>query len=172
MRTIDLKPTEYNEYYKKYLDKIPTSTRLIKGIVSEKTVLIDFFLAIPKEKLEFRYQADKWTLKEVLQHMIDTERIFIYRCLRIARRDKTPLTDFDQDIFIPPSQATNKSLETLLYEFETTRNNSIAIIQSLGPEDLRAIGTSSGHHLSARAAAFIIIGHNRWHIDIIKEKYL
>lgn len=168
----ELKPTEYNEYYKNYIDKIDGNTKLISGFENDKKMVVDFFLSIPKEKLAYRYQPKKWTIKEVLQHIIDTERIFMYRFLRIARKDITELAGFNQDIYIEPSGANNKTLEALINEFTVTRLYSINLINSISNENLLNLGTASDSVISARACAFILLGHSIWHIEIIKERYL
>ena len=157
MKKQDLKSEEFDIYYQRYLDKLNNETELIQGFIDGKANVISFLKSIPENKLEFRYQPEKWSIKEILQHQIDTERIFMYRCFRIARRDTTALAGYDQDIYNTPSKAKDKSLDQLLNEFIINRNNSIAILQSLTNEDLCFIGKSSGNKLSARAAAFIII---------------
>lgn len=172
MTTQDLNVSEYNEYYKRYIDKLSKSLLLRDGYKIEKTNTLDFFKSIPKDKLEYRYTPGKWTIKEVFQHLIDTERIFMYRCFRIARRDATPLIGYDQNIYIEPSGANKKSIDELLEEFKIARENSISILNSLTDEDLCSIGNSNGAVMSARAAAFTIIGHDIWHMDVIKERYL
>lgn len=168
----DISPLEYDVYYKRYLDKLSEDTELKIGFKSGKKEVIDFFRKIPEDKLDYRYQPEKWSIKEVLQHLIDTERIFIYRCFRIARRDETPLTGFDQNTYIEPSGASEKSIDQLLYEYEINRNNSINLLLSLSDEDLAFVGNSNGSPMSARVAAFTILGHDIWHMEVIKEKYL
>ena len=168
----DLKSTEYNEYYQNYLDKVSDETALIAGFEADKKMVIDFFSSLSKDSLDYRYQPNKWSVKEVLQHLIDTERIFMYRFLRIARKDSTALTGFDQDIYIAPSEATNKTLKALLDEFTVTRLYSINLIHSISDKNLLNIGTASNATISARACAFILLGHSIWHIEIIKERYL
>ena len=168
----ELNPNEFDAYYQRYIDKSPNETELINGFIDGKTSIVSFFKSISKDKLTYKYQPEKWSVKEILQHLIDTERIFMYRCFRIARRDTTALAGYDQDIYNTPSKANTKSLDDLLNEFIINRNNSIAILQSLTNEDLCFIGKSSGTKLSARAAAFIIIGHDIWHTEVIKNKYL
>ena len=167
-----LTSAEIDSYYNIYIDKISPTTTLLKGFEIGKNNVIGFFKSIPKEKLMYKYQSGKWSVKEILQHIIDTERIFAYRCFRIARIDKTPLSDFDQNQYVKPSGADNKSIKNLLNEYETNRNNSIALLNSLTNENLSFIGNSSGGVLSARAAAFIILGHEIWHIEVVKNKYL
>ena len=172
MTKLDLKASECDDYFLRYINKLSNKTELRKGFEIGKDVLIDFFKSIPKDKLENGYESGKWTVKEILQHLIDTERIFIYRCFRIARQDKTALAGYDQDLFIKPSKANDKSIDHLLNEFTANRNHSISLLDSLSDEDLTFIGTSSGGAMSARAAAFIIIGHDIWHMEVIQNKYL
>lgn len=172
MTVQDLQQTEYNEYYSRYINKVSKDTSLIKGFEDDRKMVVDFFLSVPENKLEYRYQPEKWTIKELLQHIIDTERIFIYRFLRISRNDKTALAGFDQDIYIDPSMANNKSLEELINEFNSTRSYSINLIESISDENLKNIGTASDSTISARACAFILLGHSVWHIEVIKERYL
>lgn len=104
--------------------------------------------------------------------MIDTERVFMYRILRISRKDMTPIEGFDQDIYIKPSGADSKTIEGLLEEFKTTRSYSINLLNSISNENLCNIGVANNSPASARAYAFILLGHSVWHMDIIKELYL
>lgn len=172
MTTSNLNSLEFDAYYKRYIDKLSNDTALRKGFETGKATVVDFFKRIPEEKLSYRYQPEKWSIKEVLQHMIDTERIFMYRCFRIARRDTTALKGFDQNIYVTPSKAHEKSIESLLNEFIVNRNNSIVLLDSLSDEDLAFIGTASENAMSARAAAFTVLGHDIWHMDVITDKYL
>lgn len=172
MKITDLNPTEYNEYYSKYIGLVSKQQILIDGFTEGLNEIVNFFESIPEVKLNYAYGPDKWTVKEVFQHVIDTERIFQYRCFCIARRDKNILPGFEQNDYIKPSQAKNKSLESLIDEFKTVRSSFIVLLASLQDEDLRCIGDVSGNPMSARAAAFIVLGHHQWHINIIKEHYL
>ncbi|QMU65227.1 MAG: DUF664 domain-containing protein [Flavobacteriaceae bacterium] len=172
MITSELTPEEFDTYYSKYIDKLGKNIRLRDRFDSGKQKVIDFFKSIPEEKLTYRYQSEKWSIKEILQHLIDTERIFMYRCFRIARKDMTSLAGFDQNSYIEPSGADDKTIDELLNEFIANRNNSIALLQELSDENLAFIGNANGAKISARAAAFTIIGHDIWHMEIIKERYL
>ena len=172
MKKQELKTSEYNDYYARYIDKVHDNMKLKNGFENDKKMVIDFFLSISNEKLEYRYKPEKWSIKEILQHIIDTERIFIYRCFRIARKDQTALAGYEQDDYIIPSEANNKSLEDLIHEFTITRMNSLNIINSISNENLKNFGTASNTTISARACAFILLGHSIWHIEIIKERYL
>ncbi|MEE3998972.1 DinB family protein [Tenacibaculum sp. FZY0031] len=172
MKKQELQPTEFNEFYARYISKVPDKTSLKKGFENDKEAVITFFLSIPKDTLEYRYQPQKWSIKEVLQHIIDTERIFMYRLLRIARKDMTPLEGFNQNTYINPSGAHNKTIDSLLEEFTTTRLYSINLLNSISYENLCNIGIANNSPISARACAFILLGHSIWHMDIIKERYL
>ncbi|MBS9463389.1 DinB family protein [Flagellimonas sp. 389] len=167
-----LNENEFNPYYGRYIHKLSNTMELRKGFSAQRNIVIDFFLNIPKAKLDFRYGEDKWTVKEVFQHLIDTERIFMYRCFRIARRDQLPLAGFDQNIYIAPSGTKKKSIEALVAEFTVNRENSVVLLNSLTNDDLMSIGNADGNAMSARAAAFTILGHEIWHMEIVKEKYL
>ncbi len=172
MTVKDLNPAEYDSYYNQYILKVSSNTELRKGYEHGKNSIIDFFKSIPKEKYTYRYDKDKWSVKEVLQHLIDTERIFMYRCFRISRKDDTPLAGYDQNIYIKPSNADSKSMESLLKEYSVTRDYSINILSSITDNDLLFIGNSNGGPMSGRAAAFTILGHEKWHIEVLKNKYL
>lgn len=168
----ELQPQEFDNYYARYINKLEDSIELLQSFKDDKMQVVDFFSSIPENKLEFRYQPEKWSCKEILQHLIDTERIFMHRCFRIARRDATMLSGFDQNIYISPSNAHYKTLEELLVEFKITRESSINLLESLHPKDLAFIGNANGGSMSARAAAYVIPGHNIWHIEVIEERYL
>ena len=168
----DLKTTEYNKYYSRYVDKVSDETDLREGFEDDKKMVVDFFSSIPQGKQEFRYQPEKWTIKEILQHIIDTERVFMYRFFCIARNDKSAFPGYDQDDYIVPSEANKKSMESLIHEFYVTRLSSLNLIKSISEENLKNMGTASDSTISARACAFILLGHSIWHIEVIKERYL
>lgn len=172
MKKEDLNTTEYNEYIGGYIHKLNDATELLTGYQEDKKMIIAFFTSVPNNKLTYRYQPEKWSVKEVFQHIIDTERIFMYRLLRIARNDKTALPGYDQDIFIEPSGANAKSIDVLLKEFEITRAYSINVLESLTDANFKNMGTVSGSQISARACAFLLLGHSIWHIEVLKERYL
>ncbi len=131
-----------------------------------------FYRALTDAQLDHSYAEGKWTIRESLQHVIDTERIFAYRLFRISRHDKTPLPGFNQDDYVSPARAHLKSKEQLLNEHEVVRRQSIVLLDSLSDSDLNEVGTSSDHPTTGAALAFMILGHEIWHMDIIKEKYL
>lgn len=172
MKVTDLQSSEYHAYYANYISKVPKDFTLVEGFKNGSEHVLRFFEGIPSAKLNFRYAENKWNIKEVFQHIIDTERVFIYRCFRIARRDKTKLTGFEQDDYIVPSKASLKPMNDLLEEYNAMRQNSIVLLKSLSEDDLKFVGNASGSELSARAAAFMILGHEIHHVNVIKQKYL
>jgi len=172
MTSSDLNTKEYNPYYGTYISQVPKDVTLTEGFHKGRDAVVDFFKSIPEDTLDYRYASDKWTVKEVFQHIIDTEQIFMYRCLRIARRDTSPLMGFEQDDYIVPSRANEKSLEDLLEEYLAVRQNFMVFLKSLNNDDLMAVGIASESPLSARAAAFIVLGHEKHHMQVIEARYL
>ncbi|WP_299252193.1 DinB family protein [uncultured Aquimarina sp.] len=162
---------EYDPYYGVYIDKA-ANANVVKGLQQSKQKFIDFVNAISEEKFTYAYAEGKWTIAEVFQHIIDTERIFSYRALRFARNDKSPLMGFDQDEYVPYSNANNYSKQEFIEDFEAVRNNSIALFKSFTEDMLSQIGEASGSPMSTRAAGYILSGHQKHHLDVIKERYL
>ncbi|MEE9372120.1 MAG: DinB family protein, partial [Saprospiraceae bacterium] len=133
MTLIDINSTEYAGYYKRYIDTVTKGVQL-SDAYQKVGKLKKYMEKIPKVKLSYRYDEGKWSIKEVYQHIIDTERVFAYRLFRIGRMDSTSLSGFNQDDFIEPSAADSKSLELLHHEYCTTRANTSAIIHSLSAD--------------------------------------
>lgn len=171
MKKSDLTPKEYDAYYETYLKHVAASTKLLEGLKTSLTHTVNFFRELPESKLHYQYAEDKWTPKEILQHLIDTERIFTYRSLRIARNDFTELPGFDENAYVPPSKANNKSLEQLVVEFESLRNATLALYTGFATNALTNIGNASGSPISVRAIPFILLGHELHHINVIEERY-
>lgn len=171
MTVKDLRHEEYNSYYQTYLNKT-NSSELKDGLRINRDKFLLFLKSIPSNKHEFRYEVGKWTIKEMLLHCIDTERIFAYRALRVARQDQTPLTGFDQDAYAEPSKANNRSFESLLNEYKSVREATISLFDSFDDDMLLAKGFASNSPISVRALGFIIMGHENHHCDVLKERYL
>jgi len=172
MKVTEINSQEYQVFYSTYISKVPKSISLIDGYKTGEKRILNFFKAIPKDKLMYRYAPNKWSIKEIFQHIIDTERVFIYRCFTIARHDKTALAGFEQDDYIAPSNADKKTIDDLVEEYKAVRLNSIVLLKSLNDDDLKFIGHVNGAEMSARAAAFVILGHEIHHLEVIKERYL
>jgi len=128
--------------------------------------------SIPEAKQSYSYADGKWTVKELVQHMIDTERVFAYRALRFARKDHTNLPGFDQDEFNTTANANSRDFLEMLEEFTLIRKSSISLFKSFDQEMLKTMGTASDSPMSVRAAGYIISGHALHHLNVLKEKYL
>jgi len=166
----DLQADELNSYYNTYISKAGTQT-LLEGLKDSGQKTYDFLNSISEEKFDYAYAEDKWTIKELVQHIIDTERVFAYRALRIARQDKTPLVGFEQNDFALNSDANRRTKEDLLSEYKIVRNSTVALFNSFTNKMLLSKGIASDSPLSVRAAGFITIGHEIQHCNIIKELY-
>lgn len=162
---------ESNDYFKLYINQVPGNDFL--QILKEAVISTPAFLqSIEKPKWDFRYAEGKWSVKESLIHLIDAERVFGYRALRIARNDKTPLPGFEQDNYIPYYDVENRSPESIIEEFRSARQATIGMFQHFNEAMLDRIGTASGGPLSPRALGFMIAGHEIHHLKIFREKYL
>ncbi|TMM57450.1 DinB family protein [Maribacter algarum] len=171
MKPSELKEGEYNPYYRTYIDKLGDSD-LLPTLEKQLKNFPNFMASIPEEKLTYAYAPGKWTVLEALQHIIDTERIFQYRALRFSRNDKTPLQGFEQDDFVPESNANNKSIEAMIEEYQAVRASTLSLFKSFDEVALKRIGTASNSAMSVGAIGCITCGHQRHHRDIIRERYL
>lgn len=167
----DLNSLEYNSYFQHYID-LGADYNLLEGFQLSHKSCLEFLNSIPEEHYEYRYAKDKWSIKEIIQHLIDTEMIFIYRALRISRGDKTSLPGFDENQYAKASMANNKSKTKLLEDLKTLRNQTIALFSGFDSKMLMQIGTASNSEISVRAIGFIIVGHETHHCNIIKSRYL
>jgi len=162
---------EYGAYYEPYVSKVG-DTNITDALSSGLKEVATFFYAIPQEKQEYRYEEEKWTPKEILLHLIDCERVFMYRALQIARSENVDLAGFDQDEFVANSAANAISMKNLLQEYKAVREASISFMDNCESSTLTKIGRASDSPLSVRAAAYITRGHELHHVKIIKERYL
>lgn len=172
MNESPISTSEYNSYYQTYIDKVNSGISVVESLKKNLDVVVSFYLSIPKAKHDFSYAEGKWTVKDVLLHVIDTERIFAYRALRIARFDKTALPGYEEDDYVLTAGAQNRSLESLVEEYIAVRQATITLFGSFSSEALLQIGEASGFPISVRAIGFIIVGHDYHHAQIIKERYL
>ncbi|TVZ51577.1 DinB family protein [Dokdonia sp. Hel_I_53] len=172
MRRKELLPSEYNPYYKNYIEQVPEESELITSLDEGMKATVSFLENLPEDTLNYRYAQGKWTPKEVILHLIDTERVFAYRAMRFSRKDGTSLPGFEQDDYVLHSNASERSLISLIDEYKATRNGTITLFKNLKTDMLTYTGTASGSAMSTRAAGFIICGHERHHCTIIDERYI
>ncbi len=165
------KTGSYPAYFEHYIKLVETPTAK-EAIEKYSDQILIFFNGLPQQKEDYRYAEGKWTLKELLQHIIDCERIFAYRALTIARGDKTPLPGFDENLYAENSKAGKRTWDSLLTEFKTVRQSSDVLLKNLDDEQLQQTGTSNNNPMSVNALVYIFYGHILHHIGIINERYL
>lgn len=171
MYVSDLFVTEYSQFYANYI-KLAGTKDLISGIAASFGDTLSFFESIPDNKFEFSYQEGKWTIKDVIQHVIDTERIFAYRALRFARNDQTSLPGFEENKYALEAKATNRDKIDLLREYQLVREATLLLFKSMDNEMLMMRGEASQANMSVRAIGFVTIGHEKHHCQVIKSRYL
>src|SRR6266436_3243388 len=164
-------PGEYAAYYEKYIALVPGND-IASALEAQRVQTMQLFAGRSERDGNFRYAADKWTVKEVLGHVSDSERIFTYRALRIARGDQTPLTGFEQDDYVRGGNFAERTLADLAEEFGLVRAASIALFKSLRKDAWQRRGVANKNEVSVRALAFIVAGHELHHRQILEEKYL
>ena len=164
---------EYSEYYQPYLDIIPPGDSGLNELLNSSLEACNsLFESIEPGKENYRYAEGKWSIKELLQHMIDTERVFAYRALRFARADSTVLPGFDENLYVETCEAAERSLSTLLEEFNLMRKSNMIMFASMSENGLKRKGQVDGNVFSVRALGFIISGHLLHHLKVIEERYL
>jgi hypothetical protein len=164
-------PDEYNPFYAAYVDKVQESD-VLPVLVEARRTTAEFLAGLSEAQAGYRYAPAKWTLREVIGHLSDSERIFAYRLLRIARGDQTPLSSFDENLYVPGGEFERRPLADVAAEFASVRDATVALLRGLPPDALARRGTAGGKPVSARALAFIIAGHERHHLMVIRERYV
>lgn len=162
---------EYPAYYETYISKVDGDD-LLSLLIEGKEDLIALLSDLPADKHDYRYDLGKWSVKEVLGHLIDAERIFAYRALRFARKDATPLAGFEENDYVPESNAANRTMEDLLEEYGAVRDASITLFASFTPEMTLRSGIANQKPITVRAIGYIIAGHQLHHLGVIAERYL
>lgn len=161
---------EYADYYGKYISKV-AGTDVLGVLESERLRMLQLFTGRSERDGNFRYASGKWTVKEIVGHISDTERIFAYRALRIARGDQTPLPGFEQDDFVKNSGSASRRLADLVDEFGAVRAASIALFRSFDDGAWLRRGVASEKQVTVRALGFITAGHQIHHRLILEEQY-
>jgi hypothetical protein len=163
-------PTEYADFYANYISQVPGSDAL-SVLEAQRVQMLQLFAGRSERDGSFRYAPGKWTVKEVLGHITDAERIFTYRALRIGRGDQTPLPSFEQDDFVKNGEFGKRTLSGLVEEFAAVRGASLALFRSFQEEAWPRRGVASQKEVTVRALAFITAGHQIHHRTILEERY-
>jgi len=157
-------------YFANYIEKVETED-LIEALTNQRTEVETFYKTLTDETAAYRYAPGKWSLKELLGHLADAERIFAYRALCIARGETQPLPGFDENTYVENARFDELPLASLWEQYHTTRLATLALARSLPQDAQRRRGNANGHEVSARALFAIIAGHERHHLEIIEERY-
>lgn len=162
---------EYAAHFTPYISKVPDGD-LLETLEAQWEELGCLLEELDDDAAEYRYAEGKWSVKEVLGHILDAERIFAYRLLRIARGDQTPLPGFDENAYVAAANFGARPLENILEEYDLVRGHTLALLRGLATDSFFRTGISNGKSISARALAWVIAGHERHHMAVLKEKYL
>ncbi len=159
------------EWYHHYIQQVEGND-LVVAIKKQTPVITRFFNRIPVEKRNYRYDKGKWTIKEVLQHILDAERVFAYRGLCIARKDSASLPGFDENDYADNSKAKKRDWAEMIEELKAVRRSTEILFESFDKEQLSTFGTANNNPVSVLAIGFILVGHINHHVRIIKERYI
>ena len=163
--------TEYDPYYERYVSLVENDD-IIGTLGAQPTKLQDLLIALPEEKGDYKYADDKWTIKDLLGHLIDGERMFAYRLFRISRGDETPIEGFEQDGYIENAHSGRRSFGDLLDEFTLLRRANMIFFKNLTDDAWARVGTANNAKISVRALVYIMAGHIEHHLRILEERYL
>jgi hypothetical protein len=158
-------------FYHSYINQVQED-ELDQAIAANSRELFSILEDIPDDKWSFRYAEGKWSIKEMVQHIIDAERIFSYRALRFARKDQTPLPGFDENLFAEASKADGRTKQALISELRAVRAASALMFSSFDNEQLGSSGVSNNNGISVKAIGFIVAGHAKHHLNVLQERYL
>ena len=159
------------EYFHKYIQATKEKD-VVKALKKNAFEFERLLNKIPNKKVDYAYAEGKWTIKELLQHIIDAERVFVYRALRFARKDATPLASFDENSWADASRGAERKWDDLVKEFKTLRKSTEILYESFNDDQLLSKGIAGNNEINVLALGFIIAGHVEHHQNIIKEKYL
>jgi hypothetical protein len=163
---------EYAPYAPAYINLVPNDGLVLQQLTENFNTVKNLILSLPPEKLLYRYADGKWTIKEVLVHIMDSERIFSYRALCIARHETLDLPGFEENDYARYSNANNRDIKNILDDYEALRHATITLFNGFDDSVLTQTGTANKNKFSVRAAAYMIAGHELHHLNIIKERYL
>lgn len=164
-------PAEYAPFHASYVAMVPDGD-VLATLKKQHGETIRMLARIGEKKSKYRYAPGKWSIREVVGHLIDSERVFSYRALRFARADQTPLPGFDENLWGSSSNADSRTLKSLLDELKAVRTATLALFRGFTEEQLARTGVASGHQVSVRGLVYVTTGHERHHAKILRERYL
>jgi hypothetical protein len=164
-------PGEYSPGFAGYVGEIGADEDVLKVLDEQRDIVLGRLERVSEDRGNYRYAPEKWSIKEIVNHLSDVERIFVYRALRFARGDTTPLPSFDENAYAPEMRADERTLADLLAEWADIRRATLAFFQHLPAGTWERMGTASGHPCSVRALAYATAGHARHHLRVLGERY-
>ena len=162
---------EYAAYYQQYIDRVPAGD-IVNVLKDQLRSTSKLLAAIPADRHDHRYAADRWSIKEVLGHILHVEWVFTYRALRIPRGDQTPMASMDQDLIAAGSNVAERGLEGLIEDLHPLRSANPTLFEGFSPQLLARTGTASGNRFSVRGLLYVIAGHELHHLGVLTERYL
>jgi hypothetical protein len=164
-------PNEYAPFYARYVDRVPAGdiVEILRAQIVETSSVL---LGIPDDRTTVGYAPGKWTIRDIVGHIADTERIMSYRALRFARGDRTPVPGFEESDYAPNARASDREMTDLVSELKLVRASTVALFTGLPAEAWRRAGSANGNEISVRALAAVVAGHERHHLAVIRERYL
>jgi uncharacterized damage-inducible protein DinB len=165
-----LKPDEYGEFYKDYINLVD-KPNVIQSLISQGQKVYTIIRQLSEDKANYRYEDDKWSVKEIIGHLVDTERIMAYRALCISRGEQASLPGYDHESYVEQGEFDQRSLQSLSTEYDALRNANISMFSSFTKDQMLRKGTANEATVSVRALAYIIAGHERHHMQILEDKY-
>ncbi len=162
---------EYPEYFQRYVRLVPDGD-IVEHLVRQRDETTELLAGLSEEQTLFRYAPGKWSVKQVIGHLSDTERVFVYRALRFSRNDATPLPGFEENDFVANANFDERPLGNLLGEFCTVRDASIAFFGTLNDELALRRGVANEMEFTVRSVPYIVAGHERHHVAVLRERYL
>ena len=162
-------PSEFASFYAGYIGKVPDSGPA--AVMQEQIGELEKLRALPEDQANHAYAAGKWTVKELIGHVADAERVFSYRLTRIARGDQTPLAGFDENAWAKTAPHGHRRIAAVVDEMIAIRRATLALIDSLDEQTIGNVGVANNNPVSARAICWIMAGHTRHHLGILRDKY-
>jgi len=169
---LDINQTSFAAYFNQYIDLVRHYPNVSDALNYSSQHTLKVVSEIPVSKNKYRYAKNKWSINDLLVHIIDTELIFCTRALRIARNDKQNLLGFDHDNFVSNANADNRNIKDIIEEYQLVKQNTIGLFKSFTPKMLKQKGKVNNNELSVLAIAYIIAGHETHHINVLTERYL
>lgn len=162
---------EYAPAFAGYVGRIAEHEDILDALTRQREELLAWLARVPAARGDYRYAADKWSIKEVVGHLSDTERVFAYRALRIGRGDATPLPGYDDQAYVPEQRATDRFMGELVEEWDAVRRATVTLLRNLPPGAWARKGVAADHPASVRALAYVIAGHTRHHLEVLEARY-